>query len=217
MKKKTLLTIGCIICLIACSFLFASCNGKMKEMDKRLQTQIDKLNDSSKVELSKKNYPYVFTRINHNGSLIPFGDDQYWIRTVYANWYSLASKEDTTKKLSLEVVNDTLLIMRKATTFINVFNVDGIELRLMNYENPNATLLIKNTSGKKFAYVDRDQTVTGEPMVGELMFSISDTLTINTHADHHLIFYEFMNDGNQLKLKPKAGVHYLASLFHLRF
>lgn len=216
MKNKKLSVIGYIVCLITCAFFLASCDGEIEQMDKRLQMEIDKLNDSSKIELAKSNYPYLFKRIHYQNGLIQFGNDRYWIRAVYPNWYSLSCEADTTKKISLEVINDTLLIMRKATTFINVFDVDGIQLRLINYANSNATLFVRNISGKKFAYADLTQINTGEVTASSLKFSSSDTLTIHVLGGSHLIFYEFATDEkNQLILKAKAGVPYLAGLFHL--
>lgn len=215
MKKKTSLTIGYMVCLVICVLSLASCDRNIKEMNEKLQTQIDKLTDSSKTELTEKNYPYLFKRLHCQNGLMEFGTEDYWIRKVDGRFYSLVLDENRNKKISLEVVNDSLLIMRKATTFINVVDVDGMSLRLLSCMNSDAILFVKNLFGKQFAYVDRIQTANGQVMVSELNFSLADTLTIHAMPNSHLIFYEFETSGNQMKLKAKAGVSSLERLFHL--
>ena len=94
--------------------------------------------------------------------------------------------------------------------------VDGLEMKLISIKGQQMNLIVRNLSGKQFAYAEFTQTQEMyKPLYEQLRFSSVDTLSISVISGDNVIFYELVPDGNQKKLQEKVRFIYFGKLFNL--
>ena len=93
---------------------------------------------------------------------------------------------------------------------------DGFDMTLVSSNEAQMNLIIRNLSGKKFAYAEFTQTQElYNPNYQQLRFSVADTLTMSAMWNSRVIFYELVQDGGQTKLEEKARIMSFGKLFNL--